>query len=109
MKIIKKYWKYFVLGLLSILGLFRIVNKYVKQRSIERKRKTIRENELEISKLQGKKDVTETQKAELVKKIEKEKAALEKLKEELATGPDINSSEKTDDEIRDNILKHIGK
>jgi septal ring factor EnvC (AmiA/AmiB activator) len=108
-KLIKKYWKYCILVVLGIFGIFRIMSKSIKHRSVERKRKTIRENELEISKLQGKKDITEQQKSELEKKIHKEKETLETLKNELANGYISNSNEKTDDDVKNNILKHIGK
>lgn len=101
MKTIKKYWAVIV-GFLVMLLTLGMVTKKVSNRKETKLDEKIDENENEVSKLEGKVEVIETERVQVKEQIEKHEDLIEALEEKKEN---IVVEERTVADAKDNIIK----
>ena len=101
MKTIKKYWAVIV-GFLVMLLTLGMVTKKVSNHKETKLDEKIDENENEVSKLEGKVEVIETERVQVKEQIEKHEDLIEALEEKKEN---IVVEERTVADAKDNIIK----
>jgi len=101
MKTIKKYWAVIV-GFLVMLLTLGLVTKKVSESKETKLDEKIDENENEVSKLEGKVEVIETERVQVKEQIEKHEELIEALEEKKEN---IVVEERTVADAKDNIIK----
>ena len=101
MKTIKKYWVVIV-GFLLMLLTLGVATKKLSNRKQTKLDEKIDENENEVSKLEGKIEVIETERVEVKEQIEKHEDVIEALEEKKEN---IVVEERTVADAKDNILQ----
>jgi TolA-binding protein len=101
MKTIKKYWTVIV-GFLVMLLTLGLVTKKLSESKETKLDEKIDENENEVSKLEGKVEVIETERVQVKEQIEKHEELIEALEEKKEN---IIVEERTVADAKDNIIK----
>jgi septal ring factor EnvC (AmiA/AmiB activator) len=101
MKTIKKYWT-IIVGFVVMLLTLGLVTKLTSESKETRLDEKIDENENEVSKLEGKVEVIETERVQVKEQIEKHEELIEALEEKKEN---IIVEERTVADAKDNIIK----
>lgn len=101
MKTIKKYWT-IIVGFVVMLLTLGLVTKLTSESKETKLDEKIDENENEVSKLEGKVEVIETERVQVKEQIEKHEELIEALEEKKEN---IIVEERTVTDAKDNIIK----
>jgi hypothetical protein len=101
MKTIKKYWT-IIVGFVVMLLTLGLVTKLTSESKETKLDEKIDENENEVSKLEGKVEVIETERVQVKEQIEKHEELIEALEEKKEN---IIVEERTVADAKDNIIK----